>query len=148
MEARMTVKGESLRELVHLQRRINMMFHEMLQPEEGHAAVPDFAWIPATDVSEDEGHYYADIELPGVAIENISVTCTAQRLKVTGERRPGKEISPSNAQRVERYFGPFAREISFPSPVESDKVKAELVNGLLSLAIPKKKNARKRVKVS
>ena len=143
----MAVKGESLRELMHLQRRINMMFHEMLQPEEGHAAVPDFAWVPATDVSEDEGHYYVDLELPGVAIENISVTFSGQNLKVAGERRSMRELSPSNVQRVERYFGPFAREIAFPAPVESDKVKAVLENGMLSLAIPKRKHARKRIKV-
>ena len=141
----MAVKGESLRELMHLQRRINVMFHEMLQPEEGHAAIPDFAWVPATDVSEDEGHYYVDLELPGVAIEDITVTCEAQRLKVSGERRSLRELSPSNAQRVERYFGPFAREISFPAAVEQALVKVELANGLFSLAIPKKKHARRRV---
>ncbi len=144
----MAVKGESLRELMHLQRRINGMFHEMLQPEEGNAAIPDFAWAPATDVSEDENNYYVDLELPGVAIQNITVTCGAQHLKVSGERRSSRELSPSNAQRVERYFGPFAREISFPAPVEPAKVKADLVNGLLSLAIPKKKHSRKRIKAS
>jgi len=143
----MALKGESLRELGHLQRRINLMFQEMLQPEVGHAALPTYTWAPATDVSEDEGHYFVDVELPGVPLTDISVTCHGTALKVSGERRPSRELSPQSVQRVERYFGPFLREISFPGPVVAGKVEASLSDGLLSLTVPKKPAGHRRIPV-
>jgi len=143
----MPLKGESLRELGHLQRRINLMFQEMLQPEVGHAALPAYTWAPATDVSEDEAHYFVDVELPGVSLSDITVTCHGSSLKVSGERRSSRELSPKSVQRVERYFGPFLREIAFPTPVVAAKVSAALADGLLSLTVPKKPAGRRRIPV-
>ncbi len=143
----MPIKGESLRELMHLQRKINGMFQEMLQPEAGQATVPAYTWVPATDVCEDDLHYHVEMELPGVAIEDVTVLCQGERLRVSGERRPPRELSRENVQRVERYFGPFLRELAFPSPLDADKVRASLADGLLILIIPKKKTGRRRVPV-
>ena len=143
----MPLRGESLRELGHLQRRINLMFEEMLQPEAGHAALPAYIWAPSTDVSEDEGHYFVDVEVPGVPLSDISVTCHGNTLKVSGERRPSRELSPKSVQRVERYFGPFLREVAFPTPVVASKVTAALTDGLLAVTVPKKPSGRRRIPV-
>lgn len=143
----MPLKGESLRELSHLQRRINLMFQEMLQPEAGHAAVPVYVWAPSADVCEDETAFYIDVELPGIALDAVTVACDEGRLRISGERKPSRELSPETVQRVERYFGPFLREVAFPGPVEAKKVTATLADGLLTVTVPKKKVARKRIAV-
>lgn len=143
----MPLKGESLRELTHLQRRINLMFQEMLQPESGHAAIPAYTWAPATDVCEDETAYFIDVELPGVALDQITVTCHEGTLRIAGERRPTRELSPDSVQRVERYFGPFLREVSFPGPVDPKGVDAQLADGLLRLTVPKRRSGKRRIPV-
>lgn len=143
----MPLKGESLRELSHLQRRINLMFQEMIQPESGHTALPAYVWAPAADVCEDETAFYIDVELPGVPLDSVTVACDENRLKISGERKPSRELSPETVQRVERYFGPFLREVAFPGPVDAKGVTAALADGLLTVKVPKKKTSRKRIPV-
>ena len=38
----MKVKGEAFRELVHLQKRLNSLFEEMLSPGAAHDPVPEY----------------------------------------------------------------------------------------------------------
>ena len=142
----MPLRGESLRELVHLKRRMNQLFDEMLQPDQTPQVLPEFAWTPVADVYEDEDHYYTEVELPGVSIQDVEVTADQGLLKVSGERKPQKELTREGVQRMERYFGRFLREFSFPEPLDSDKVHASLTDGLLLIKIPKR-NIRLSVRV-
>lgn len=139
----MTLKGESLRELMQLQRKINVMFEEMLQPQGTASPLPAYTWAPIADVYEDEKHYFVEMEIPGVTIDEISVTCESNVLTIQGERKPERTRSRENVQRVERYFGPFLRELAFPAPVDASKIKASLGGGLLSLTLPKKEHKRR-----
>ena len=94
-----------------------------------------------------EAAYFIDVELPGVALDQISVTCHEGTLRIAGERRPSRELSPDSVQRVERYFGPFLREVSFPGPVDPKGVEAQLADGLLRLTVPKKRPGKRRIPV-
>jgi HSP20 family protein len=142
----MPLRGESLRELVHLKRRMNQLFDEMLLPDQTPQVLPEFAWTPVADVYEDEAHYYTEVELPGVSIQDVEVTADQGLLKVSGERKPQKEMTREGVQRMERYFGRFLREFAFPEPLDSDKVHASLADGLLLIKIPKR-NIRRSVRV-
>ena len=142
----MPLRGESLRELVHLKRRMNQLFDEMLQPDQTPQALPEFAWTPVADVYEGDTSYYAEVELPGVSIKDVEVTADQGLLKITGERKPQKELTREGVQRMERYFGRFLREFSFPEPLESEKIEASLADGLLMIKIPKRK-VRRSVRV-
>jgi HSP20 family protein len=134
----MPLRGESLRELVHLKRRMNQLFDEMLQPDQTPQALPEFAWTPAADVYEDEAFYYAEVELPGVSIQDVEVTVDQGLLRISGERKPQKELTREGVQRMERYFGRFLREFSFPEALHSEKVHASLADGLLLIKIPRR----------
>jgi HSP20 family protein len=138
----MPARGESLRELVYLRRRMNQLFDEMLQPDQPPQALPEYTWTPSADVYEDESAYYAEIELPGVAIEAVALTVEGSLLRVAGERVPQKEMTREGVQRMERYFGRFLREFSFPEVLDSEKVDASLTDGLLLIKIPKKVSRR------
>ena len=82
----MPIRGESLRELVYLRRRLNQMFDEMLQPDKAPQALPDYTWTPAADVYEDEVFYFAEVELPGVTIGDVEVTAESNLLRIAGEQ--------------------------------------------------------------
>ncbi len=142
----MGAKAESLRELVQLQRKMNQLFEEMLQPDRQHHAAPDYAWVPAADVYEDAGHYHVELELPGVAISDVDLVCEDNVLRVAGERKPLMELTRESVQRMERYVGPFGREFSFPEALDPAHVEARLQDGVLSVRISKRERRSVKVK--
>ena len=139
----MAVGGESLKELNHLRRRLNKLFDEMIQPDRASGPLPEFTWMPSADVFEDDRCYCVEVELPGVAIEDVVVTVDGNVLSVSGQRKPRSEISKESAQRIERYVGPFLREFSFPEALDAEPVEASLRDGVLRLTVPKREQRRK-----
>jgi HSP20 family protein len=142
----MSAKAESLRELVQLQRKMNQLFDEMLQPDRPHHAGPEYSWVPAADVYEDAGHYHVELELPGVQIADVDLVCEGNLLRVTGERKPLMELTRESVQRMERYLGPFGREFSFPEALDPAHVEARLQDGVLSVKISKRERRAVKVK--
>ncbi len=138
----MPTQGDSLRELMHLQRRLNRLFDEMLQPDKAPGTLPEFSWIPSADVYEDAENYYVEVELPGVRIDDVEVTAEGNVLRISGERKAVGEPSRQTVQRMERYFGPFLREFSFPDVIDSGEVEAGLNDGILLLKIPRRDGRR------
>ncbi len=138
----MPLKGEGLREMVHLQRKMNQLFEEMLQPGQTPQAMPEYTWAPPADVFEDKKSYFVELELPGVWIEDVNVVCEGNILRVSGERRPALELTRESVQRMERYFGPFLREFAFPEPIDADHVSASLKDGVLVVSVARKGRAR------
>ena len=142
----MAPKQEGLREMVQLQRRMNQLFEEMLRPGQAHQSVPAYNWTPPADVYEDGRSYYVELELPGVSIEEVQVACEGSVLRVAGTRKPGIELTRETVQRMERTFGPFAREFAFPEDLDPGRVKAELKDGVLLIEVARKA-ARRTIKV-
>ena len=142
----MSGKGESMRELVQLQKKMNQLFEEMLQPGRPHEALPEYRWVPAADVYEDRRHYFVELEVPGVQIDDVDLTCEGNNLRVAGERKPVMELTRESVHRMERYIGPFGREFTFPEPLDPSKVEAHMEAGVLSVKIPKRHHRSIKVK--
>jgi HSP20 family protein len=133
----MTSRNEWLREMSNLQRRMNQLFEGMLQPDQTPQALPEYNWTPQADVYEDDQNFYVEVELPGVQIEEVEVTCEGNVLRVKGQRKPLVELTRESVQRIERYFGPFLREFTFPEPLDTENITASLKAGVLMLTIPR-----------
>ncbi len=142
----MTVQGESLREMVQLQRKMNQLFEEMLQPDRPRPAYPDYTWVPAADVFEDLESFFVELELPGVQLSDVELVCEGNVLRVLGERKPVLELTRKSVQRMERYLGSFGREFSFPEGLDSTHVEARILDGVLFVRIPKKQRRTIQVK--
>jgi len=126
---------------------MNSLFDELLGPEGAASSqMADVAWIPAADVYETQDYYFVEMELPGVAMENVEVVVQDNILRISGEKKMEEFSGDHGMQRMERYFGPFFREFSFPDPLTDTDVEATLKEGLLILKVPKKAD-RKRVRV-
>jgi HSP20 family protein len=139
----MSVRGESFREMVHLQKRLNSLFEEMLQPGASQAPIPEYTWSPATDIFEDEHDFYLEMELPGVRLDDVEVTSEEDMVRIRGRRESLREMTRETVQRIERFFGPFERSFQFPRPISGSKVTARLEGGILSLKIPKRATRRR-----
>jgi HSP20 family protein len=121
--------------------RLNRFFgRDDLLESEGMSGVGD--WAPAVDILETDRDITIKAELPGVETKDVVVSLDNNVLTLKGERRTEREVSKENYHRMERAYGSFCRSFAIPAYVDSDNVKAEFRNGLLTITLPKKDSAR------
>jgi HSP20 family protein len=126
--------------------------------DKGYARKNDFT--PAVDVVEEKENFVLRAELPGVTKENIKVEVKENRLTLSGKKenawteRGGHEPAAPGAgaqgargdyRYTESSFGSFSRSFEIPRNVSGEAIKAEFVNGVLTLRIPKAKEALSRL---
>ncbi|NSW85158.1 MAG: Hsp20/alpha crystallin family protein [Syntrophobacteraceae bacterium] len=105
-------------------------------------------WFPRIDVREGDKDIMVNVELPGLQPGDIDIRVDERRLTISGEKKMEKEEKRSDIHIFERRFGSFTRTVDLPVEVDADKVKAELVQGVLKIEMPKKKiSARKSIPV-
>ena len=107
-----------------------------LQTVERRPAGTASGWEPPTDILETATAYLVAVELPGVTRDAIELAVAAQTLTLRGERLL-PPLDPRQVLRVERGHGSFHRRFTFPEPVDSTAVEADLAEGVLTITIPK-----------
>lgn len=126
-----------MRNLFSLHNEMGRIFGDLFAPHEGGTDTEETSWMPTVDISETENGYEIRAELPGVSEEDVNVSLTDNVLTVKGEKRQEAETEGKNYHRVERRYGNFQRRFTLPSDVETDDIKAEFSDGVLTLSIPK-----------
>ena len=101
-------------------------------------------WIPSVDILEKDDSLIFRAELPGMTEKDINLKIEGNTLILRGERKMENEDSKSNYHRVESYYGSFARSFRLPDTVDFDKIKAEYKNGVLTITLPHKPEAKPR----
>jgi len=70
-------------------------------------------------------------------------------LTIRGERKFESKVHDDNYLRIERAYGSFSRSFSLANSVNSDAIKADYHDGVLTLSIPKTEEAKpKQIKVN
>ena len=100
-------------------------------------------WLPAVDISETDGEYKIDLEIPAVARDDISVSVKDGVLTVAGERKVEKDTD-GKTHRVERQYGRFSRSFRLPENVDEEGIGATSKDGVLYLVIAKKEEEKPR----
>src|SRR5258705_9414312 len=106
-------------------------------------------WAPAVDIYEGENELVVKADLPDVKPEELDIRVANNILTIRGERKFEKKVDEKNYLRVERAYGSFARSFSLANTVNSEAIKADYQDGVLTLSIPKREEAKpKQIKVS
>ncbi len=100
------------------------------------------AFTPLADLEETDEAYVAEIELPGVKLEDLSVEVAGRRLTVTGERKERERVGI--LRRRTRTVGRFHYEVLLPGEVDEEGVSATLHDGVLTVRVPKPASQRPR----
>jgi len=142
------VRWEPFRDLVTAQRDLDRMFRDAFAGQFGETELSTRSWAPPVDIYETEEAIVLKAELPGVDPKDVEVRVEDNTLYLKGERKFEKEVKEQNYHRVERSYGSFARSFSLPNSISADKVKAEYKDGLLTLTMPKREEAKpKTIKI-
>ena len=98
---------------------------------------------PMMNLREDKDSLYIEALAPGLDPGSLELTVHGDQLRLQGEKQSiSTDIKPEQWHRSERSAGRFARTLTLPAEVESDKVKAEYRNGILYITLPKHERAK------
>lgn len=138
------MRFDPFRDLAQMQDRINRIFGDAYTRQQEDLGQRG-AWLPAVDIYETPDQTIViKAEVPGVAREDIDVRVEHNTLTLRGERKHEVEIPNDQFHRVERLYGAFSRTFALPNRVDTDAVTAEVKDGVLTITLPVKAEARPR----
>lgn len=114
-----------MRDLLTMQERLESLFGR---------ATP--GWVPPVDLAEWTDRYVVTVELPGLSRDEVHLDFDGGALTIRGQR-PGLGCCPERYQQLERGQGQFSRSFRFTQPVQGDAITADLVDGVLTVIVPK-----------
>ena len=104
--------------------------------------------FPTVEMIEEKDKFLVKVDTPGLEKEDIRISMTDQTLHLRGEIRQEEAREDRNYIYNERTYGAFSRDIPLPSAVNPDQVRATVKNGVLTIELPKSKEAMpKEIKV-
>jgi HSP20 family protein len=102
--------------------------------------------VPSLDAVEDDKAFHVTVELPGMNEKDVSVSVADRVLTIRGEKKESKEKRDKDVHRQERAYGSFRRTIELPNDIDSAKIEASFKDGVLTIHLPKTKEAQEKVK--
>ena len=142
------VRWDPFREFARLQDRMNRVFADTYgrssaSGDEG--LMTGGEWVPPVDIFENGNHELVlKAELPDMTREDIAITVDNGTLSIRGEKRLSSEVKEEQFHRIERRYGTFSRSFSLPQTVDTEKVGAEYRNGVLTVRLPLREEAKPR----
>lgn len=103
-----------------------------------------YGLTPAADVLETEGEYRVLVDLPGVDPSAIQLRVEKDTLTIQVDRKQPQAEAGEAVHRSERAFGTFFRSFALPRSVDAGRVEAAYQQGVLSVKLPKRDEARAR----
>ncbi len=149
-EPRSLVESQAIAPLTRLHWDFDRMLNRFFEDPWG--LTPAFRRSEASvriEVEENEEEVVVKAEVPGVGPKDLNISIEGDVLELSGEKR-GEETRKENGRTyTERVYGSFRRRIGLPMAVETDKVRAEHKNGVVTIHLPKAEVSRpKRIEIN
>ena len=129
------------------QNQINRLFGESFDRSSEEANLTP--WAPAVDIYETAHELVLKADLPDVQPQELDIRVENNMLTIRGERKFEKKVDENKYLRGERVYGSFSRSFSLANTVKIEDIKAGYHNGVLTLTIPKREEAKpKQIKVN
>ncbi len=93
--------------------------------------------FPAINLYELPDEYLLTSELPGTKNEDLEVSVASGLLHIKGRRSGPDGVPEERFRRQERFRGSWQRTLSIPDRVREDELKAEFIDGVLRIHLPK-----------
>jgi HSP20 family molecular chaperone IbpA len=114
---------------------------------EGESVEEDVGQV-ALDVVDLEDSIVIVAPLAGISVEDADIAVSRNVLTISGERKRPQIYTESGRILVEEcFFGPFSRSVVLPENLAFNKIRAQMENNLLIVAVPKLQFPSKSVKI-
>lgn len=128
-----------------MQDRINRIFGDAYTRRQDDDLTQRGDWFPPVDIYESaEQEIVLKAELPGISREDIDLRVENNTLTLRGERKQDTEVKQEQFHRVERSYGAFSRSFALPSRIDTERVRADFKDGVLTITLPIKAEAKPR----
>jgi HSP20 family protein len=102
-------------------------------------------WVPPVDIYQTSEHELVlKAELPELSRDEIDITVENFVLTLKGEKKLAPEVKEEQFHHIERSYGSFSRSFSLPRTVDATKVAADYKNGVLTVRLPLREEAKPR----
>jgi HSP20 family protein len=105
-----------------------------------------FSEIPAANIKEDENKYEIELAVPGLSKEAFKINIENNIIEISSEQKDENTVEKKNFTRKEFSYNSFTRSFRLPESVNTDSINADYKNGLLTLTLPKKEEAKNKGK--
>jgi HSP20 family protein len=136
------VRWDPFRELNAVQERVNRLFSDVYRSADDDVMRRGL-WAPPVDIYDSGKHELViKAELPDMKRDEIEITVENNTLTLRGEKKMDSEIKEEHCHRIERTYGAFSRTFSLPTTVDTTKVSADYKNGVLTIKLPVREEAK------
>lgn len=102
--------------------------------------------VPSVDFVEKDDAFTVTAEMPGMTDKDIDVSVSDDTLTIKGEKKEEREEKDKHYFLSERRYGSFQRSFRLPASVDRDSIDAQFENGVLTVSLPKSREAKARQK--
>jgi len=107
---------------------------------------------PAANILEHPESFELNLAAPGLKKEDFKINLDNNVLTISSDLENEKHEEGKNFTRKEFFYGSFSRSFTLPKTINIDKIQAEYENGILTVMLPKKDEAKvdikKEIKIS
>jgi HSP20 family protein len=136
--------NDPLGEFARLQNRINRAFGDAYGPND-EGLTSSGSWMPAVDIYQNGEHEIVlKADVPDMTREDIDITVDNGSLTIKGAKKQSSDVKEEQYHRIERNYGSFSRSFSLPQTVDTTKVGADYRNGVLTVRLPLREEAKPR----
>jgi len=136
------VRFDPFREFNAIQDRMNRILGEYYRGADDDV-MRRGTWVPPVDIYDTGNHeLIIKAELPDMTKDDIEITVENGSLTLKGEKKMDQDLKEEHCRRVERAYGTFTRTFSLPPTVDTSKVSADYKNGVLTVKLPVREEAK------
>ncbi|MBF0205919.1 MAG: Hsp20/alpha crystallin family protein [Oligoflexia bacterium] len=128
-----------LENFLSLQKHLDELFNRELFPGTTFSRRS----FPSMNLFEKDDALILKAELPGFEKEDLKIEIKENSLLLSGIKKE-RETDDRNYHRRERLFGTFTRQFGLPYRVNTEKVLATLLDGILTIEMEKAESAKVR----
>ncbi len=100
--------------------------------------------IPAVNIAENRDEFKVTVAAPGLKKDDFTIDVEDNMLTISSEKEENKEQKEAHYTRKEYSYSSFNRNFSLPEMVNQGKIEASYQDGVLTVVLPKKEEAKKQ----
>lgn len=100
--------------------------------------------MPSVNISENKNEYKVSLAAPGLQKSDFKIDVEGNMITISSEKEEKKDEKDVRYTRHEYSYSSFSRSFTIPEEVNQDKIEAAYTDGVLTLTLPKREEAKKQ----